>query len=157
MEEIFNEQELMVNVMIFLLLFSIDDKDTRGKRVRKKIIRNIKFKLAEFRNSNPTRYLELVNKSSDLLKEIGDEFLKREDTVSGIIPSSMIDLLYFKYPDLVSKLNISLRDKENLTKSYRGTNLMWNTIKYTNVMVERANDFLGIENPVWVDDEIAPK
>lgn len=155
MEEIFNEQELMVNTMVFLLIFSIDDKDARGKRVRKKIVRNIKFKLAEFRNSNPTRYLELVNKSSELLKEIGDEFLKREDTVSGIVPSSMIDLLYFKYPDLVSKLNISLRDKENLTKSYQDAKLTWNTIKYTNVMVERANDFLGIENPIWVDEEMA--
>jgi len=119
MSNVLSEEALMVNTMVFLLIFSIDDKDTRGKRVRKKIVRNIKFKLAQFRNE------------------------------------AMLNLLYFKYPELVKELNISVRDKDNLTKAYTGINLTWQTVKYTNRLVEKIKEYLGIYIPVWVDEDIA--
>lgn len=150
MNEILSEQALMVNTMVFLLIFSIDDKDTRGKRVRKKIIRNIKFTLAEFRSKNPVRYLELVNKSSEILKEVSGEIANK-----AIIPSAMLNILYFKYPEIVEKLNITTRDKDNLTKAYIGVPLTWATVKYTNKIVEKTRNFLGIKVPEWVDEDIA--
>jgi len=151
MSNVLSEEALMVNTMVFLLIFSIDDKDTRGKRVRKKIVRNIKFKLAQFRNeNNPTRYLELVNKASVILKEVSDATVEK-----SITPSAMLNLLYFKYPELVKELNISVRDKDNLTKAYTGINLTWQTVKYTNRLVEKIKEYLGIYIPVWVDEDIA--
>jgi hypothetical protein len=132
---------------MFLLLFSIDENEVRGKRVRKKITRRLKTKLAEFRNENPTRYLEIVNDAQGILEATKAEYHAKGNTELGLDPSAMLNLLHFRYPEDVAIFNILYIDRKHLHDAYKDIRLTWTSIKYTNILVKQVYKYFGEEPP----------
>jgi len=144
---IVTERELLLGTVMFLLLFSIDENETRGKRVRKKITRRLKAKLAEFRNENPTRYLEIVNDAQNVLEATKQEYHAKGNTELGLDPSALLNLLHFRYLDDVAIFNIMYLDRKHLHDAYKDISLTWTSIKYTNILVKQVYKYFGEEAP----------
>ena len=132
------DKQLLLGVSVFLLLFSINEKEVRGKRVRKKIIRAIKTELAKYRNVDSVRYLELVNAAREILIAAKSTTESRGMFNTAICPAAMLRLLQFKYMDDISVFNIDTKDVQTLKDSFGEQGNTWFTVKYTNILMDEV-------------------
>ena len=154
MSRIINDKELLLGTAVFLLLYSIDENEVRGKRVRKKITRAIKAKLAERRNEDPKSYLELVNKGADILEKTKQRYHAAGNVELSVSPGAMLGILNFRYHDDFSIFNILPRDMKTLMKAYENVGITFISIKYTNFLVKIVYEELGLEYPECGDSYV---
>lgn len=143
-----SDKDILVGAAIYLLLYTIPNTDTRGRRVRKKIIRSIKQKLASYKNENPSRYLKLINMAEDVIMETKNNYYKKGYTSLGISPAAMFNILSFRYRDIIDTFSIDDLDIKHLIKDYSDVKLTYNTVVYTNIMIRTVHDMLGINMPI---------
>ncbi len=130
-----SDEQLILGIATFLLIYSIDSKEPRGKRIRKKIIRGLKAKLAIYRREDSKRYLELVNASKDIMESAKVEVESRGLNNKKICPGMMFSVLHFRYKDLIGDYDLDVNEAHELRDAFdSGAGSMF-TMKYTNVLV----------------------
>ena len=136
-----SEKELIIGSSMFILMYSLESTDFRGKRVIKKINRSIKKQLAIARNKDPKSYLDLVYKAAEVIDDVRDELRKEKAIISDIIkPGTMLAFTRFKYPEVFNNLQIPEQAVDELFTKYNEEdyNSTRNTLRFTKRLIDNV-------------------
>ena len=135
-----SDKQILTGIVIFLILSLIDKKEQDGKRGRKAIMKNIKKKLVTESNSNPNRYLKMVNSGSVVIRDASAEL---QTTIFN--PGYIIFFLQQRYSEYIRVYDLSPDHIDNLKTAYGSGGITFQSIKYTNRLVKEIDKFIKEE------------
>jgi len=151
MGKIVSKKELVYASIFFLLLFSINKKDTTGKRARKKIVMDIKRTIAIARNHYDSNdYLAIVHKSQDIISEANDMMVLEDGNEIknvSIDPGKMFILFRRKSPECFINMNIDEKYISIFMESYKDTGKTYITLMFVNRLIKIVES-LDIEDTI---------
>jgi len=135
--------ELIIYIIIFILLSSIPEKTIPGKRIRKKILRELKKQIKIQQKLNKKNYIDCYNKANNIMYDCRAHMIKLYAEKGNYIdPSSILQIILFK-TDYFKNLNINFFLIDELKEVYSTSNLGWQSIKYTNFILKELDETRG--------------
>lgn len=138
-------KEIIIESTVFILMFSIDKSFTDGKRLRKKICKNLKKSIATQREHyDNNEWLYYVNMGSDLIASAYKKMeLEEGRTGKEINPNELITFLInnkgkelFTSKNLLKDTGLSEKDMIEFKYIYIGSSLSFQTLMFTNRLKE---------------------
>jgi len=138
-------REIILEAGVFMLIFSIDKKYTEGKRIRKKICKNLKKSLATQREHyTVNEWLYYINIGHKITIKANDNMKLEEAKINRKIdPSLFLNMLSnkigsssFSSKNLIEDINLSSKDMVEFKNIYKGSNLSLSTLMFTNRLKE---------------------
>lgn len=138
-------KEIIIESAVFILMFSVDKSFTDGKRIRKKICKNLKKSIAtqrEYYDNN--EWLYYVNMGSDLIASAYNKMeLEEGRTGKEINPNELITFLInnkgkklFTSKNLLEDTGMTKKDMEVFKNLYKDSSLSFQTLMFTNRLKE---------------------
>jgi len=127
------QRDIIFSSLVFILLFTLE-KEPRGKRLRKKIIRGIKKYLAVCSTKDKYVYNKMLLNTKDLPQEIVPLMVigNLKKPVMTITPSVLINIVATKHPALLEAWGVTLDIVKEYAKFYDGFEYTLSTYMYYN-------------------------
>ena len=134
-------REIVLEACVFILIFSINKRYTDGKRIRKKICKNLKKSLAKQKTYySVNEWLYYVEQGQEIIAKAGDKMTLGEATVDKTIdPSLLLKMLsepvgeksYFSQT-LIEDTGMNEEDISDFRNIYKDSNLSLFTLMFSN-------------------------
>jgi len=137
------EKQIVLGAALFIMLSTIPENYQGGKRGRKAIMKELKKKLKIYGSTSPVKYSKLANMANDVIQNARENLEFRNMDKEDLYytnPGMMLKFIKWRYPEFVSMFELKNDHIENINSHYLGTGLGFQTIMFSNKLINELSN-----------------